>query len=335
MSTASHVPEGSTRDGADAREILKRTGRGRLLRDSFVRFRAADGFTHVRALAHAAVLTAFPALITVIGVATAFDLATMRQVLEDTLQSLAPGPAGELLREAFRQGSRAAGTAALIAGLVSVLVAGTFVMMQVERGCNRVYGLVRDRKTARKVGVAFLLNVSAGMLLTVAFILLAAGSALGDAISESVGWGDTSATVFSVLRWPAGLLLVFLGLTLVFRVSPDRRQPGAAWLQTGTIMATILWFAFTSLLALYYGTSEQIGETYGPLLGIVALLTWAYATALALFLGIAFAAQLEAVRAGVPGPRVERRENTYEGSARPTTAMPSPTDTTGSAARAP
>jgi uncharacterized BrkB/YihY/UPF0761 family membrane protein len=48
---------------------------------------------------------------------------------------------------------------------------------------------------------------------------------------------------------------------------------------------------------------------YGPLTAFVALLLWANVTGIALFLGIAFAAQLEAARAGIesavrpdPGP---------------------------------
>jgi len=104
-------------------------------------------------------------------------------------------------------------------------------------------------------------------------------------------------------------IAVFAALTLVYKVSPNRRQPGIAWLQTGTIIATGLWVILTALLAVYYSFSDQLGNTYGPLLGIIAILTWAYATALALFLGIALAAQLEAVRAGVPGPRTFRRYN--------------------------
>jgi uncharacterized BrkB/YihY/UPF0761 family membrane protein len=50
---------------------------------------------------------------------------------------------------------------------------------------------------------------------------------------------------------------------------------------------------------------------YGPLTAFIALLLWANLTAVALFLGIAFAAQLEAARAGIesavhpdPGPGV-------------------------------
>jgi uncharacterized BrkB/YihY/UPF0761 family membrane protein len=58
----------------------------------------------------------------------------------------------------------------------------------------------------------------------------------------------------------------------------------------------------TGLLALYVVKSGSFGSTYGPLTGIFALLLWANLSSVALFLGVAFAAQLEAVRAGAPEP---------------------------------
>jgi YihY family inner membrane protein len=309
LATASAVPETYELNGDDAWELLKDIGWRRLLIDCFVRFRTADGFSHVRALAHATVLTAFPALITIIGVASAFDLTTFRDVLEHTLRQLAPGPSGRLLSTAFQQGSQSGGGAAIIGGLIGALASGMFAMAQAERGFNRIYGMVRDRRITAKLTLALLLSISAGILLAFSFVLLAAGGALGEGLTEGGVFGDTAATVFEIGRWPAGLLLVFAALTLVYRVSPNRHQPGIAWLQTGTIVAAVLWFALTALLAVYYGVNDQLGNTYGPLIGIVAILTWAYATALALYLGVAFAAQLEALRAGFPGPRTLRRYN--------------------------
>jgi Virulence factor BrkB len=160
MSTASAVPETFELEGDDARETLKHVGWTRLLKDSFTRLRTADGFSHVRALAHATVLTAFPALITIIGVATLFDLATFRNVLEHTLQQLAPGPSGRLLSTAFQQGSKSGGSAALVGGLLASVVSGTFALAQVERGCNRIYGMVRDRSLIAKLRVGLALLVS-------------------------------------------------------------------------------------------------------------------------------------------------------------------------------
>jgi YihY family inner membrane protein len=308
VTTASAVPETYSLEGDDAMETLRRVGWSRLARDTFTRFRTADGFSHTRAAAHAAVLTAFPMLIFVIGVASVFHLVTFRNVLEHTLLQLAPGPAGRLLSTAFREGSESGGGAALLGGLLGVLFSGMFAMAQVERGCNRIYGMVRDRKISHKLGFGLLLYVSAGVLLAIAFVLLAVGRGLENGLARA-GWGDTPAAIFGALRWPAGLLLTFVALTVIYKFSPNRRQPGAAWLQTGTITATLMWVIFTVFLALYYGFSESLGSTYGPLLGVIAILVWAYATALALFFGIALAAQLEASRAGVPGPRTLRRYN--------------------------
>jgi YihY family inner membrane protein len=308
LSTASAVPETYSLEGDDAMATLRQIGWSRLARDSFTRFRTADGFSHTRAAAHAAVLTAFPMLIFVIGVASVFHLATFRNVLEQTVLQLAPGPAGGLLNAAFKEGSEPGDGAALLGGLLGVLVSGTFAMAQVERGCNRIYGMVRDRKIAHKLGVGLLLYISAGVLLAIAFVLLAVGKGLENGLARG-GWSDTSATVFGALRWPAGLLFTFAALTVIYKISPNRRQPGAAWLQTGTITATLMWVVLTVFLALYYGMSESLGGIYGPLLGVIAILVWAYATALALFLGIALTAQLEASRAGVPGPRTLRRYN--------------------------
>ena len=48
MSVAHLVPETYELDGDDARETLARTGRMQLVKDAFVRFRAADGFSHSR-----------------------------------------------------------------------------------------------------------------------------------------------------------------------------------------------------------------------------------------------------------------------------------------------
>ena len=48
--------------------------------------------------------------------------------------------------------------------------------------------------------------------------------------------------------------------------------------------------------------SDGFNQTYGALTGIMALLLWANLTGIALFFGLAFAAQLEGLRVGAPEP---------------------------------
>jgi uncharacterized BrkB/YihY/UPF0761 family membrane protein len=128
------------------------------------------------------------------------------------------------------------------------------------------------------------------------------GSELGDAIGAEKGWSEGLRTAWSVVRWPLGAALVAGAIALLFKVAPNRPQPEPSWLALGSAIAVVLWFAFTGCLALFIGASQGFGETYGPLAGTIGLMLWALVTALALFLGLAVAAQLEAVRAGSPQP---------------------------------
>src|SRR5918998_6407057 len=97
MSTAAAVPETRGLEGDDAIDTLKDVGIAQLIRDSFVRFRKADAFSHSRALAFQLVLTLLPALIAVVGFALVLDQESFSRILESTFKDLAPGPAGEVL----------------------------------------------------------------------------------------------------------------------------------------------------------------------------------------------------------------------------------------------
>jgi YihY family inner membrane protein len=309
MSTATAVPETFELEGDDALRTLRQTGWGRLARDSFRRFRAADGTTHSRALAFQITLTLLPALIAVVGLATAVNAGDFRRLVQETVTRLAPGPAGDIVTQAFRQGSRTGAggaTVALLLGLVAAVASATFAMGQIERGANRIYGVEQDRPTAQKYKNALLLACSAGVLGVLAFVLVVAGSD----IATASGLRGPLRGLWAVLRWPLSIAFVVVAFAVLFRAAPRRRQPQPSWLAVGSGLAVLLWFAFTGLLALYLNLSaSNLGRTYGPLTGVVAILFWTFLTSLALYLGLAFAAQLEAVRAGSPEPVSGERTN--------------------------
>jgi YihY family inner membrane protein len=157
----------------------------------------------------------------------------------------------------------------------------------------------------KKYGVALGLTLTAGTLFVLAFVALVGGSAL----QRTIGWSDEAETVWDIVRWPLALTLVVTSVSLLLEVAPRRRQPEPSWLAVGAGVAAVLWLVFMGVLKVYVEATEGFGATYGPLAGTIGVLLWTFATAVALFLGVAFAAQLEAVRAGVPDPRVQRDEN--------------------------
>jgi YihY family inner membrane protein len=309
VSTAARVPETRDLEGDDALETLRDVGTWELVRDGLVRFRFADGFSHSRALAFQFALTVIPALIALVGFANVLGQQGFTDVLTQTVRDLAPGPASEILTRALEQGTTSsarddAETALTLGGLAALISAIT-AMGQIERGSNRIYGVERDRPAIRKYGMATVLGCTAGLATLAAFVLLVPGSALGDALKDVTGWSSALDTAWSVGRWPLGAALVAAAVAVLFKVSPRRAQPSFSWLAFGSTLSVLLWFLFTGLLTAYLELSQGFGETYGPLAGIIGLLLWTFLTALALFLGLAVSAQLEAIRAGTPQPSAD------------------------------
>ena len=309
MTTASSVP--ATRgelEGDEAFDTLRRTGRRRLLLDSVTRFRAADGFSHSRALAFQVTLTLLPALIAVVGLAAALGQDDFTRIVRDTIQDLTPGAPGGILTEALRHGSERgheSGETALAAGGAAAVLAGMSAMGQVERGANRIYGVERDRPFVWKYLVGLGLALTAGVLALLSLVVLMGGAAVRDALD----WGETLDAAWRIARWPLGVAFAVASVALLFEYSPRRRQPEASWLAFGAGVSVLLFLFFMGVLALYMDATDSFGATYGPIAGTIGVLLWTFLTSIALFGGLACAAQLEAVRAGVAHPRVDREEN--------------------------
>jgi YihY family inner membrane protein len=300
MSSANTVPETWELTGSDARETLGEVGLGRLFRDAFQRLRAADGFSHARSMAFLTVLILVQGVIALVGFVSAAGEGRVSNAIETTLRDAYPEPAGSVLTDAIKQAHEAGAQGrylALTLGTVAALITGTTLLGQIERAMNRIYGIERDRPTARKYGRAFLLALSAGILSVAGFVAMS----LGDTAVRSLGGG--MADVWRIVRWPLAVVLLIGATACVFRWSPRRHQPAWSWLALGATASVALVVAVTLALHAILALSASFGETYGPLAGFVALLLWGLLTSLALLYGVAIAAQLEAVCAGVPEPR--------------------------------
>jgi YihY family inner membrane protein len=304
MSSVEPVPEtrdmsGDDLSADDAYLALRRYGRWPLVRDAFVRFRYGDGFSHARAFAFQLCLAVVPFLIAFSGLASDLGADNGGKVVGDTVLAITPGASEPLVRQLIEDPH---GELALILGLLTGLMALTTAMAQIERGANRIYGVERDRPSVAKYTRATVLMLVAGVPALFGFLLLVAGRPFGDAAERHWGWAGELRVAWDFVRWPLSLVLTVIAVGLLFQYAPRRRQPALSWLLVGAVVATVLWWLASLLLAGYVRFSGQFGATYGALTGIVALLIWANLTGLALFIGVAFAAQLEAKRVGVRRP---------------------------------
>ncbi|MDQ1034207.1 YihY family inner membrane protein [Streptomyces sp. V3I8] len=309
MGTAVHVPQtrdmiGEELSGDEALTALRRYGGRRLLVDAFSRFRYADGFSHARSLAFQVVVGMVPFAIALVGVATTVHTESIGRIIELTLGRIVPGASAALVEEALDKTARSAGSGAWGAlamwlGLAFAVLNLASAMGQVERGANRIYGIERDRPFLVKYGRSLLLALAAGMPLVLGFLVLVAGDAVGESVVQALGWSRDSLDWWGPVEVPLGVALAWVASAVIFRWAPRRDQPGYTWLAFGSAVHLVLWVVATWLLALYVARSGSFGAVYGPLTAFVALLLWANLTGIALFLGVAFAAQLEAARAGI------------------------------------
>jgi YihY family inner membrane protein len=324
VSTAAPVPETALMPGEDftvdrARRLL-RSGVWQLLKSAFLRFRYGDGFSHARAIALQVCLSLIPLAIALIGLADTLGHRTTGMIASQVVLRLTPGQGGDVVDDLVRQVQHRptdAGQVALWLGLAAAVVSLTTAMAQIERGANRIYGIQRDRPAPAKYGRALLLALTAGLPALLGFLVLVGGGAVGRSLAVAYHWGDDVPLWWSVLRWPLGLLLTWVSYTVLLARAPRRRQPSYSWLAAGGFIAIAVWLLVTVLLALYVSKAATFRSTYGPLTSVLALLIWANLTAVALLFGAALCAQMEAIRAGVPGPTVAEEdgsERTPEGA---------------------
>ena len=92
-----------------------------------------------------------------------------------------------------------------------------------------------------------------------------------------VGLGGISETLLRVLRWPALLLVVMLGLAALYRFGPSRDEARWQWLSVGSVFAAITWLASSALLSWYLENFADYDATYGSLGAAIGLMMWMWA----------------------------------------------------------
>lgn len=301
MKTSTFVPVTDRRVAIGVREALSGHSPWELAKDSFLRYRYGDGFSFARSMAFQMVLALIPGMIFVVGLAVRLGEGRLRTLLREAITSLAPGPAGQTFLIAFEQGSEAGrgNDVAIILGGGAAVVAAVSAIAQLQRGGSRIYGVLGDRPTVRRYGLATAVTLTFGLLMTGAFLLIALGSTVGGAFRDDVieNW------VWA--RWPLGIVVLIVALTAMFKLAPNRSQPPIRWLVPGVVVAAAGSLLVSAGLSAYLNASVTFGETYGPLAGILGVMLWSFLASIAIFYGLAVSAQLEALSAGVTDPVAE------------------------------
>ncbi|TRO90077.1 YihY/virulence factor BrkB family protein [Glycocaulis profundi] len=238
-----------------------------------------------------ALLGVFPALTAIVSVYGLFtDPANIAEQLS-LLDGFLPAGALEILGSQMSEiASRSGGalTLGLAVGLVIALWTANAGMRNLFNALNIVY------QEEERRGVVRLTVISLGFTLCV---LGLAGVAIGlvillPALLNLLGLADLQSWLL-LARWPALFILVALGLSVVYRWGPSRREAQWRWVTPGGLLATILWMTAAFAVSWYVENFGRYDDTYGSFGAGIGFMMWLWISSIIVLLGAQLNAEIE------------------------------------------
>ena len=211
-----------------------------------------------------------------------------------------PAQAVTLLTNSLQQLDRnpAQGAAMTAGGFVLAVWSTTGAMTSYMTAINLAYERKDRRPFVRRRVVAFEMAAAIGAAFVLVAVLLLFGPAIERLIASHSG---PAAGVVNWLWWVAQWPILLGGLLVAFAVllylGPDVEVPRWRLLTPGSLVAALLWIAFSGLFAVYTATFGSYNKTWGALSAVIVMLTWLWLSATALLLGAEINAQVDKLRA--------------------------------------
>ena len=237
-------------------------------------------------------LALFPALTAIVSL---YGLFANAATINDHLSMAAgilPGGAIDIIREQVaRLASK--GDAKLgfgfILGLGIALWSANAGMKAIIDALNVVY------EEKEKRGFIMLNLVSlAFTLAAIAALLLALGAVVVlPLLLAWLGFATVTTSLVQYARWPVLLALVIVGLALIYRFGPSRREARWQWLSVGSVFAAVAWLGSSALLSWYLGSFAHYDATYGSLGAAIGMMMWMWISSIVILFGAQLNSEIE------------------------------------------
>ena len=270
------------------------TTRMATLKRTFKEFSADNITDWAAALTYYAVLSIFPALIALVSIVGLVGQSATQGLL-DNLNTVAPGPAKDILTSAIQNIASKPGAAgvAFIVGLALALNSASGYIAAFTRASNSIYEVEEGRPIwklkPQQIGIVLVL-----LLLLVAITLAVVVSGpVAEQVGQALGVGDSAALVWDIAKIPVVLLVVSFMFAFLYKTAPNVKQPDFKWWSPGGIVALVIWIIASLLFALYVATFASYNKTYGSMGGVIVFLLWLWITNVAILFGAEFNAELQ------------------------------------------
>jgi len=238
-----------------------------------------------------AMLAVVPAITALVSVYGLFAKASTINEHLSFVASVMPGTAYELISD---QITRIAGnndgklTFAFVFGLGLALWSANAGMKSIFDALNIVY----DEDEKRGLIKLNLISLAFTLCAVIA-MLTAIGAVVALPLVLTYLGLEQQAGLLPLLRWPALLVLVMLGLALLYRFGPSRRDAKWRWVTPGSIFASFAWLAISALFSLYLSKFTDYNATYGSLGAVIGLMMWIWLSVSVILVGAELNAEIE------------------------------------------
>nr|WP_234020711.1 YihY/virulence factor BrkB family protein [Streptomyces sp. 142MFCol3.1] len=294
---------------------LSRQAWGAVFKRSFREFQEDELVDRAAALTYYGVLSLFPALLVLVSLLGVVGESATRKVL-DNLETLAPGPARDILTKAVTQLQGHAGTGSIMAviGLVLAIWSASGYVGAFVRSANQVYDVPEGRPLWKILPLRLGLTLALMVLVMLSALIVVFSGSLARRAGSIFGLGDSALAVWSVAKWPVLAILLVAMIALLFWAAPNVKVKGWLWVTPGGFLALLIWVVASAGFSFYVSGFSSYNKTYGAMAGVIVFLVWLWLSNLAILLGLEFDAEIARQRAmagGLPAeaePFIEPRD---------------------------
>jgi membrane protein len=240
-----------------------------------------------------AMLAVVPAITAMVSLYGLFAKASSISTHLGFLAGLLPAGPYELISEQIVRiaaGSDGKLTFAFGLGLGIALWSANAGMKAIFDALNIVYDEDEKRSFIKLnlISLSFTLGAVVVLLLAIASVVVVplVLAYLGFAAEQQAGF-------LPLLRWPVLLVVVMLGLSMLYRFGPSRRNAKWRWISVGSVFAAFAWLAISVAFSWYLSKFADYNATYGSLGAVIGLMMWLWLSITVILVGAELNAEIE------------------------------------------
>jgi membrane protein len=156
-------------------------------------------------------------------------------------------------------------------------------------GLNVAYEETEKRGFIRLNLTSFVFTLGAFLALTLAI----GAVVVAPLVLARIGLGALTDGLVRIVRWPALLAFVILGLATLYRYGPSRREARWTWLSIGSVASACGWLLASALFSWYIANFGTYDATYRSLGAAVGMMMWMWISMIVILLGAQLNAEIE------------------------------------------